>query len=70
MDGLRGAFANAFQHCRVLAEDLVIEGLYAERDLVALVLRGLDRVGGVGRVIDGRLRRGSGFGRCRGRVSD
>ena len=36
----------------MLAEDLVVEALYAERELVALVLRGLDRVGGIRRVLD------------------
>jgi hypothetical protein len=46
----------------VLAEDLVVEALHAERELVALVLGGLDGVGGIGRVDDDVLRRWS-FGR-------
>jgi hypothetical protein len=41
----------------VLAEDLVVEALYAERELVALVLCGPDRVGGIRSVLDRRFRR-------------
>jgi hypothetical protein len=53
----------------VLAENLVLEALHAERDLVALVLRGLDRFRRERRVCDRRVlfdrRRGSlGSDRC------
>jgi hypothetical protein len=48
----------------VLAEDLVVEALYAERDLVALVLRRLDRVGRIGRILDRVFRRSRGRSGC------
>ena len=60
MDSRGSALANAIHHRRVLAENLVIEALYAERDLVALVMQRLDRVGGIGSVLDRSFRRSRG----------
>ena len=68
MHGLLGAFGHAIQHRGVLAENLVVETLHAEGELVPLVVRSLDRFGGVGGVGD-EIWRWRRFGR-RGRLGD